>query len=287
MSNKPYLHCGGIHASHNDVCLVQTPASTQTHVPIEHNVFVDEVNDALVESGLTITDTNYGLNHEGNDLFALFQVEKTNEAGNTLFQNVVGLRNSHIKHFSAGLVAGSRVFVCDNLAFSGEIKMNRKHTAHIMRDLPNLVRHMVSQLNDKWKFQEMRYSAYEATPVDQEQAIEVIGETVWENILPGSKFTAVRDEYLNPSHEEFEPRNAWSLFNAFTEVAKSSPRQLPERTIGFHTIMDKFAQEELDRLENEMAPLVLDNVVDAEIIERDPLTGAQLRDVYPADYNND
>jgi hypothetical protein len=34
--------------------------------------------------------------------------------------NVLGLRNSHDKRFPAGLVGGSAVFVCDNLAFSGE-----------------------------------------------------------------------------------------------------------------------------------------------------------------------
>jgi hypothetical protein len=28
------------------------------------------------------------------------------------------------------------VFVCDNLAFSGEIKIARKHTRFIVRDLP-------------------------------------------------------------------------------------------------------------------------------------------------------
>jgi len=36
----------------------------------------------------------------------------------------VGLRNSHDKTFPAGLVAGTRVFICANLSFSGLIQMH-------------------------------------------------------------------------------------------------------------------------------------------------------------------
>ena len=43
---------------------------------------------------------------------------------------VLGLRNSHDKRFPAGLAVGASVFVCDNLSFSGEIKIGRKHTRH-------------------------------------------------------------------------------------------------------------------------------------------------------------
>jgi len=51
---------------------------------------------------------------------------------------IVGLRNSHDKTYPAGLVAGSKVFVCDNLCFSGEVRLSRKHTRHAVRDLKHL-----------------------------------------------------------------------------------------------------------------------------------------------------
>ena len=40
----------------------------------------------------------------------------------------VGFRNSHDKSMVAGICAGARVFVCDNLAFSGDFSEKRKHT---------------------------------------------------------------------------------------------------------------------------------------------------------------
>jgi hypothetical protein len=42
-------------------------------------------------------------------------------------------------------------------------------------------------------------------------------------ILAASRIRLVLEQWLEPKHEEFRPRVAWSLFNAFTEVAKNSP----------------------------------------------------------------
>jgi len=58
----------------------------------------------------------------------------------------VGLRNSHDKTFPAGLVAGTRVFVCDILAFSGLIQIRRKHTRFAARDLRQLTARAVGQI---------------------------------------------------------------------------------------------------------------------------------------------
>ena len=46
----------------------------------------------------------------------------------------VGIRNSTDQSFPLGFVAGSRVFVCDNLAFRSELMVRRKHTLHGERD---------------------------------------------------------------------------------------------------------------------------------------------------------
>ena len=41
---------------------------------------------------------------------------------------------------------GAAVFVCDNLSFSGDVKLARRHTAHVERDLPQLVSRAVGRL---------------------------------------------------------------------------------------------------------------------------------------------
>src|ERR1041384_4160845 len=60
--------------------------------------------------------------------------------------SVLGVRNSYDRSLAVGLTLGSRVFCCDNLAFSGEVTMHRKHTLNVFRDLPDLIYRMLSQV---------------------------------------------------------------------------------------------------------------------------------------------
>ena len=55
------------------------------------------------------------------------------------YRYVIGMRNSNDMKFPAGLVLGIAPFVCDNLAFTGEVTVARKHTTNIKRDLPMLI----------------------------------------------------------------------------------------------------------------------------------------------------
>src|SRR5881397_1045647 len=54
----------------------------------------------------------------------------------TGYSDTCGLRNSHDKRFPIGISVGSRVFVCDNLAFIGDHVIKRKHTANAKTALP-------------------------------------------------------------------------------------------------------------------------------------------------------
>ena len=48
-------------------------------------------------------------------------------------------------------------------------------------------------------------------------------EAIRANVLPASRLPKVLEAWEVPRQEEFASRTAWSLFNAFTEVAKTSP----------------------------------------------------------------
>jgi len=264
-----YLHCGSTPCELPDIQRASTPSHTDTHYPIKHDHLLGLVEDTLTDQGLDIVKKRYGLGHKGHNMFATFEIEKAGAGeDNGTFRNIVGIRNSHIKHFSAGLVAGSRVFVCDNLAFSGEIKCNRKHTRNILKDLPNIVNYMVGQLNDKWLHQEIRYEAYSATELEQTQADQLMGLAFRKQCLPGSKFQKVLQEWEKPSHDEFEPRNAWSMFNAFTEVQKSSPSTIQDRSILLHNTFNSFCQDTIDDLMAERSPDPIDitHLEDTEIL---------------------
>tara|TARA_R100001086_G_scaffold231089_1_gene151640 strand:- start:1185 stop:2033 length:849 start_codon:yes stop_codon:yes gene_type:complete len=62
------------------------------------------------------------------------------------YRYVMGMRNSNDMKFPAGMVIGIAPFVCDNLAFSGEVEVKRKHTINIKRDLPILMTSKMDEL---------------------------------------------------------------------------------------------------------------------------------------------
>ena len=68
-----------------------------------------------------------------------------------------------------------------------------------------------------------------------------------------SKNTLRKFDYiLDKEVESHQGANAWSLFNAFTEILKESPTTLQQRTSRLHNVFDSFcktkAPERLDSL---------------------------------------
>ena len=211
----------------------------------------------MTKLGFEISDRRHALNHEGNDLFATFEISKPEDTAGT-FTNLVGLRNSHIKHFSATAVVGGRVFVCDNLMISGDIEMKRRHVGNILNDLPNELDDMMSQLAGKWLDNEIRYDAYADTALDKEQVHHLIMQGFRYEAIASSKISKVVNYWDEPPHEEFEPRNAWSLFNAFTEVHKETPSMLMPRSKRLHNAFDEYCRPQINKVCEERGVPYLD-----------------------------
>lgn len=54
-------------------------------------------------------------------------------------------------------------------------------------------------------------------------------EAVRAGVLPASRLPKVLAAWDRPTHPDFTARTAWSLYNAFTELAKSrSPAQIED-----------------------------------------------------------
>ena len=56
----------------------------------------------------------------------------------------IGFRNSYNKSISAGFCAGSRVIVCSNLMFTGDIVRIRRHTRNILTDIDVIIKEIIS-----------------------------------------------------------------------------------------------------------------------------------------------
>jgi hypothetical protein len=230
------LHCGASAVNRVEVARVSTPCPTETWQPIPHVTLIETVEDALRSTGLKIGNQVHSLSQEGNRYFGLTEVHGPQDARD--YAMVLGLRNSHDKTFPVGLVAGASVFVCDNLSFSGEVRLTRKHTVHLQRDLPLLVASGVGRLLDLWNHQGQRIEAYKNYRMRDKAAHDLVVRAVDVGAATNRMIPKILEDWREPSHPEFQDRSAWSLFNSFTEVLKGNLPELPRRTECLHALFD-------------------------------------------------
>jgi len=233
------LHCGASKVDREVIEVTPTPEHTDTWYPIPHINLIRQVESALTATNMHVVEQAHSLTKEGNRYFGLFQITNCQSTGED-YSYVLGLRNSHDKSFPAGMVVGSSVFVCDNLSFSGEIRIARKHTRYIEQDLPRLTGNAVGLLAEKWTMMTDRIQRYKTTEMTDRDAHDFLIRSVDVGAATLQQVPSILKEWREPRHPEFaENKTAWRLFNAFTEVGKqTSLSMLPKRTINLHGLMD-------------------------------------------------
>ena len=139
-ANCLLLHCEAQTVSREEVAAAATPPGTSTWFLLPHGDLLEHDSEQLSAGEFSIRKEHHALSHDGARYFGTLSITsrapERNEPSHYGF--VVGLRNSHDKSYPAGLVAGTKVFVCDNLCFSGEIRISRKYTRFAARDLKPL-----------------------------------------------------------------------------------------------------------------------------------------------------
>jgi len=233
-TNDMIIHSGGWHASREDVAAVPIPTATETYHPIPHLDLVERIRERLPRFNMKVVDEKFALARGGNQLFGLLNC--TNGVNADDWRLAIGLRSSYDKSLIVSTVAGGSVIVCDNLLFSGEVRMDRMHTKHIMRDLPYLLDRMMLQLQPMVKRVKAEVKALKGVPMNDRDAHHMMIEAMQTGIVLPTRLPEVERGWREPVHDEFKPRTAWSLINAFTEVEKGKPSTVFDRTISLNAL---------------------------------------------------
>ncbi len=216
------LHRGGWEATRADLAAVPVPEATESYQPVPYGRFIEEVELHVPRFGLTIQSEQFALAKGGNQMFGVLTY--SNGHGARDYALALGLRSSYDRTISVGIATGGvKCFVCDNLAFLGEVTLHRKHTVNVFRDLPDLIYRMLSQVSSMRERTDGEIAAMKVRELPQSHAHHLMVEAIRANVLPASRLPKVIEAWEEPAHEEFTPRTAWSLFNAFTEVQKGAP----------------------------------------------------------------
>ena len=217
---------------------IPTPRPTRTWQPVPHSVVLDAVERRLHKTGAEIHNRHLIVSHGGARFFGTLTVRKGDAPEGC--SPVIGVRNASDQRFALGLASGLRVLVCSNLSFSGEQVLSRKHTTHIMQELPDLIANAVDHVEVIWARQSVQIDAYRSTRLTDLRAHDLTVRAVDTGVISASRIPDLVQEWREPSHEEFRPRTVYSFFNAATEaLKKSNPFSLPARTQKLHKLCDQ------------------------------------------------
>jgi hypothetical protein len=200
-----------------ELALVPSPQSTTTHQVIPHIEIVDALQEQLGFRHIAVTGEEYAVTKDGLDFFGCMTLDQ----GYDGHSFALAVRNSHAKRFRLSIVVGVRIFCCSNLAFSGDFDVVlAKHSKNFrLKDAISIgideaqrgFAPMQARV-ERWQSIQMtddeaRLHIFRAFIEDQLQAPKHLAKEVWKN-------------WLTPEHQEFLPRTAYSLNNAFTSSFK-------------------------------------------------------------------
>lgn len=140
-------HCDTKYLPEEAVFAAPEVEGTATWKPVHHRELITSLNASVNNAGMVVEKRQYSLSNDGGRMFGLWQLG----AVNTDMAYMVGIRNSTNRTLSIGLACGTNVFVCDNLAFSGELVQFRRHTKNVINDLQALCDRAILQIATKVK----------------------------------------------------------------------------------------------------------------------------------------
>lgn len=208
---------------------IPTPTPTATWRPIAHADLVDAIERELEKRDLAIRAEKYAIQRDGARLFGVLDLsrEMTGE-----FSASMGLRTSNDKSMAVEIAVGVRVFVCDNLAFSGDlIALRRKHTSGF--DLASEIPQALDRYEEHLRVFHAKIDELKESHLLDEDAKAIIFDAFREKILPIRFFPLVAGFYFTPPpvFSDVLPRSRWGLMNAFTRAMRQmSPAPAFEAT---------------------------------------------------------
>ncbi|MEP2445789.1 MAG: DUF932 domain-containing protein [Balneola sp.] len=240
MTNQLLTQCGAERCSLEQLLTIPDPPKTRTYTPLPHYDFAVNVLTIASEilKGYRFDGDAYAVNSNGDKMFGVITYRKIHQSPDEDLKLAIGLRNSHDRSFSAGLTIGSTVLVCDNMVFSGDITVMRRHQGEDMHeDLQDQIISAIYRSQHNMSHIVEDVELMKQVPLTLEQKYQYMGMLTGKGILSPSQSSAAFKELWEPSHDEFTIDSLWSAYNCATEALKSSPvHQIVQRHSGLHQL---------------------------------------------------
>jgi len=233
--------------------VLNTPApirETPTYQPVSNKELLDMLHRVAKEQSLVLKEPQFGLARYGQRMFGVYKVEGQEHFDGRV-KLMLGVRNSGDGQIAAGVCFGSEVFVCSNLVFTGYAnesdgivgRVSHKHTINVMDTLYERLSSALNQFPVFRDFQENFYGRLTDRRISDNRAFATIVKAVMDDVIPNKDVIRLANIWLSQKeepketverkdwHPEFQSRNAYSLFNAFTHLHKGYQKQNPVEAV--------------------------------------------------------
>ncbi len=168
------------------------------------------------------------MGHTHNLLFGTLDLTWKN---NGEYAAAIGLRTSNDKSMSLQLAVGTRIFVCDNLCFAGDlIALRRKHTSRL--DLHKEIADGLDRYEKGVLSLQEGIECLQRLRLTEPESKGMIFDVFRKKIVPMRLFHPVVETY-HAKRDDNHLITAWQLHNAFTEHVKTlSPGPKFTSTLG-------------------------------------------------------
>jgi uncharacterized protein DUF932 len=218
MTTALMVHAGAERIGRQDLPAIICPPATDTFKPVPHHALVEAIVQALAYRKVDVVSEEYAVSSDGMRIFGALAVNIEHDG----IRLAVSFRNSHDKSFSLGLIAGYRVFCCDNLAFHGDfVAIARKHSKNL--DIVETMAIGIDRIQRKFDEAVSQVNVWKGYELPDVQAKAILCDAFVAGELedvPKHLARQVHKYYFDPEFDEFKPRTLWSLSNAFTSAFK-------------------------------------------------------------------
>jgi hypothetical protein len=231
MPSELVAHVDCNKVTREQLALIPTPVGTDTFKPVPFIELVEGIDAVLHSRGISIQREDFAVRSDCNRLFGTFDLSLEGIEGTC---GAMGLRSGNDRTMKLQMIFGARVFVCDNMAFSGgSIILNRKHTAKL--DLLPELMGAVKRFEIGYEVFRKNMSELRTLALTEYEAKSMIYNVFHAQIMPIKYFRQVGDLYFGEHKEEYGRDTAYALHNCITEIAQDmflNRRMLAMQAVG-------------------------------------------------------
>lgn len=190
------------------------------HVPVPHDYAIEFFKNTLFEHNIEVIRERAVLSPDTMKLMFIADVRPNGKAEDG-FVFSVGFINNNDRTKAFTGIAGTTVYVNNAQWYVSDNSFKTRHTTTVRDMLAERSAHIIAWFNEYYQKQSGIIEKMKNTKISDKDVGKLVLAYIRDKyVLSSTNIKRIVEEWDNPTHPEFEPRNLWSLQNACAEVFK-------------------------------------------------------------------